>query len=45
MRRVTTTTRPYSIAVVLLLMAMLAMVAAVTLGMFASSASAQDEGD
>ena len=43
MRSATTTTRPYSIAVMLTLMVMLAMVAAAALGVFASSASAQDE--
>src|SRR5215204_2280222 len=43
MRSATTTTRPYSIALVLMLMVMLAMVAVAALGVFASSASAQDE--
>src|SRR5215217_2200775 len=43
MRSATTTTRPYSIALVLTLMVMLAMVAVAALGVFASSASAQDE--
>jgi hypothetical protein len=43
MRRITTTTRPYSIALMLMLMVMLAMVAVAALGVFASSASAQDE--
>jgi hypothetical protein len=37
-----TTTRQYSIAVMLMLMVMLAMVAVATLGIFASPASAQD---
>src|SRR5215212_10552255 len=43
MRSATTTTRPYSIALVLMLMVMLAMGALAALGVFASSASAQDE--
>src|SRR5918997_7229559 len=43
MRSATTTTRPYSIALMLMLMVILAMVAVAALGVFASSASAQDE--
>ena len=42
-RRITTTTKQYSIAVRLMLMATLAMVAVATLGVFTSPASAQDE--
>ena len=42
-RRITITIRPYSIALVL--MAMVAMIAVATMGVFASPASAQSESD
>jgi hypothetical protein len=43
MRRITTTTEQYSIGVVLVLMAMLAVAALTILGVFAAPASAQEE--